>query len=86
MRNRLFPACGVEKNGRKKYVHPDMWLSSLLSHSTFLSRSMVGSFSQRLGNGGRKSEQKPLSLCFLTTEGLQGTRYLSPSSDVALKA
>lgn len=51
--------------GKNLYVHPDTWLSSLLSHRAFLSRDMVGSFSQRLGNGGRKSEQKPLILCFL---------------------
>lgn len=48
---------------------------------------MVGSFSRRLGDGnGRKSEQKPLILCFLTAERLQGAQYLSPSSDVALRA
>lgn len=87
-RDRLFPACGVEKNSRKNlYVHPHMWLSSLLSHRAFLSGGMVGSFSQRVGNGSsRKSEQKPLILCFLAPDRLQGARYLSPSSDVALRA
>lgn len=66
-RDRPFPTCGVEKNGRQICVYIRMRACHLCCHTgLFLSSGMAGSFSRRAGNGnGRKSEQKPPILCLL---------------------